>query len=364
MSKKEILLKNFPATTTQEFKIEYPDKNIELLNITMYCGANTKVFRAGHIFAEEQFILKNNTLKDINNQLNEYRIIAKKETLKVGDKTIVFSKNSGLLEKLIINNDTIIKTPITPNFWRAPTDNDYGNNMPTRCKIWKEAFKLYHLDSFIISKRNTDKSIVVTSSYSSDSIKNKIKTTYTIHQSGRIEIEILFGKSKLELPEIPRLGVQFSLPRNYEHVNYIGRGPHENYCDRKSSANIGSYISNIDNLFFKYGRPQESGHHTDVNQLKITNHLGIGINIINKEKAFEFNALPYSIKELDEGLVKTGRLPKDLKASQNIEVNIDSFMMGLGGDNSWGAKPHKEYLYYANKDYSLQFDLIPVYNHK
>lgn len=142
-------------------------------------------------------------------------------------------------------------------------------------------------------------------------------------------------------------------------MKYYGKGPWENYSDRNTASFIGVYSSKVSQQYVPYGRPQENGHKTGTRWLSLTNQIGLGFKIEAKKTPIEFNALHYGTNDLDAGSKKLLLTPIDIHKGDFVKVHIDHKMMGVGGDNSWGAKPHEPYRYYADKVYEYSFSILP-----
>ncbi|MFA8342143.1 MAG: beta-galactosidase small subunit, partial [Rhodothermaceae bacterium] len=185
----------------------------------------------------------------------------------------------------------------------------------------------------------------------------KYRTNYTVYADGKIEIENSFEPGKKELPELPRFGMKANVAKEFSNVDFYGRGPHENYCDRNYSALIGLYKSTVDDQYEKYISPQENGYKTDVRWLALTDNAGDGVIFIGTP-LFGFSALKYTSENLTQksrGSMHT----IDLKENDFTELHIDLKQMGVGGDDSWGAKPYPQYMIPA-KMYSYKFVILPV----
>lgn len=340
-----------------------PSDNSEyFLNIYALNTHQTKMLPFGHIVASEQlpvfgaFKTKNNIA--LSDKLNTHET-EKQVTIIGSDFEIVIDKTTSTIVSYIINNQQIIEAPLTPNFWRAPIDNDYGNNMPKRCKVWKNAPQNAVVGSFNI-ETISDTKIIVNTLLNLPTVKGTIQIAYSISGNGVIDVEYTLEAKEGDLPEIPRMGMRMKLPKKFDNLTYYGRGPIENYCDRKHASFIAQYSSKVADQFYNYTRPQENGYKTDTRWLKLTNQYGQGIEIKMHSKPISFSALHYSIENLDEGEEKVLRRTCDITEGDFVELNIDHFQMGLGGDNSWGAKPHAPYMYYADKQYRYSFSICPL----
>lgn len=348
----------------KEFSFEIPvlDKNAEyFLNLYALQTSVNELIPFGHIVASEQFSFGN--FKSSKNSFLSTTSVELKDgvdeiTVLGNDFTINLSKKSGAITSYKLNGYELIKEPMVFDFWRGPTDNDFGNRMPERAIVWKKAIDdalIPNITSNVVSKTE----ISIKTSFQLPTVDGDISINYAIHGNGQIDVDYRFEAKKDSLPEIPRIGLKLKLPREFDNLNYYGRGPWENYNDRNTSAFVGLYSSKVAEQYFAYSRPQENGHKTDVRWLSLTNHSGLGLKIEAVGDLLEFNALHYSTSDFDPGVNKLLRTTADINEGDFVELHIDHKMMGVGGDNSWGAKPHDSYLYYANKIYNFSFTIIP-----
>ena len=262
----------------------------------------------GHILASEQIeinrshpatILRHGWSKDL--QIVETGPILEITSSKF---KVAFDKSSGIFTDYKYNGNTVIKQGVMPHFWRAPTDNDFGNDMPERLKVWKMASMGRRLLDFNIETK--EHYIEVYVSYVLDGVGNKFSITYQINESGEIHVSNeLHGSTDL-LPEIPRIGNVFSINGEYDMLEWYGRGPFENYCDRRSAAFVGRYQSEVSDLHTPYIRPQENGYRTDVRWLELRNAKGAGIHIAG-EGLLSICAHNYTTDDIDPGNEKGQR---------------------------------------------------------
>ena len=253
----------------------------------------------------------------------------------------------GRLLNYIYDGDTLI-SEFGLNFWRAPTDNDFGNGMPKRCKAWREVSWNQHFHNMEILANNSD-SIVIQTHFSLPK-KENARITYTILRTGQLTIQMdmeLKGKS-----EIPRVGSYFKLPVAESNLLYGGYGPHENYIDRLSAAKNDEYKLDVANQVCPYIRPQEYGNRTNVLYVSSEN-----LNITSPNK-FSFSAWRHSLWDLEEYPEKQGKTVLDIPKRDFVWLNIDHAQMGVGGDNSWGRMPYEQYLLKAG-EFSYSFSISP-----
>ncbi len=251
----------------------------------------------------------------------------------------------------------MMRSALRPNFWRAPIDNDYGNNMPTRLRVWKYAADSMQMVSFKVRQPAPDQ-VEVTALYDLPSVRGKWQSTYTVSGDGSIKVSNLFYTSDRSLPEIPRIGMRMRLDSVYSNMSYFGRGPWENYPDRKTSALVSLYTGRVQDQYFLYVRPQENNYHTDVRWFDLTDNVGNGLRI-SGNPVFCTSALANSMEDLDDGDKKDQRHITDVVLRDYIEWCIDYSQMGVGGDNSWGAKPLDKYMLYPG-EYKYEFVIQAV----
>ena len=291
-------------------------------------------------------------------------------TLSNENFNVTFDRTSGVLTSLDYGFGNVIKDPIKPNFWRAPTDNDYGFKMQTKWSEWKNASTNQKPKSFnIVAANDPEKEltkgkikdcfVVATSVYSLADVEGEAIVKYAINAKGEVKVTVSISGVKDGLNPMPRFGSNFSLMANYNQAEWYGRGPHENYQDRNTGAFVDTYRSTAEDLYFPYSRPQENGYRTETRWLSLTNKEGKGINIRASENLFGFSALRNTIDDFDEGEKKVNKHTTDIKPQDLVNVNIDYAQMGVGGDTSWGAKPHKKYQI-SPGDYEYAFIIGPI----
>ncbi|WP_370476761.1 glycoside hydrolase family 2 TIM barrel-domain containing protein [Tamlana flava] len=348
----------------KEFTIEFslPDNNKEyFLNLYAVQNDFNYFIPYGHIVASEQFGLNEfvpaaNKLESsapISSSEDENKIIISGNTFNAS-----ISKQTGMLTSYMLNGYELIKTPLALDFWRAPTDNDFGNKLQERAEIWKQAAHEFVLKD-VETKKISKSEVMVSTTFHIPKIDGNVSIAYTIKGNGQIDVNYSFEAKKEDLPEIPRIGLKLQLPKEFDNLSYYGRGPWENYIDRNTAAFVGLYNSKVADQYVAYNRPQENGHKSDVRWLSLKNQYGLGLKIIANKEVLEFNALHNSTSDFDPGKQKLLRTTADITEKDFVELHIDHKMMGVGGDNSWGAKPHPKYMYYANQVYNFSFTIMP-----
>jgi beta-galactosidase len=269
---------------------------------------------------------------------------------------IVFDKSRGTIRSLTYNGLEMIRSGPQPDLWRAPTDNDLGNKMPARLGIWRDAGPKRAVSSVTALRLSESRVQVVVESIlaAGDSPHT---TRYTVFGSGDIVVDVSFMPGKADMPELPRFGLRLALPGAFDMMMWFGRGPHENYWDRRTSAAVGLYNGRVADQYHPYIRPQEFGYKTDVRWVSLTNRNGFGLLAVGLPlvciSASHFLPEDYD-NARDAGQLHT----VDLKRRDLVTLNLDYKQMGVGGDTSWGAKTHPEYTLPA-KPYSYRFRLRP-----
>jgi len=274
------------------------------------------------------------------------------------DVEVVFDKETGALSAYNFKGKDLIKKGPQPDFWRAPTDNDFGNNFQKRARAWKEATDNPKLMDFTSEKK--DNYVEVKTNYQLDSVSSNLNITYKIYGNGRIEVgnDFQFNGDTEKLTSLPKFGNSMVLPLAYDNVEWYGRGPYENYWDRKTSAFVGIYNSSVEDLYVPYIRPQENGYRTDNRWVKLTDNEGNGIKFSGMP-LISFSALRNPVSDFDPGMEKAQRHTTDIKPKDAIYLNIDYKQMGVGGDNSWGAKTWEKYQL-KPKNYSYTYFIEPI----
>ena len=219
-----------------------------------------------------------------------------------GDFTLRFDRVSGTLASLTLQGRELLLSGPAPNFWRAPTDNDYGSDFPVRSGAWRLAGRPpgRHLDSMTVAPSPDGARVTVTSHFSLRSIGARYTLEHEVHPDGTASISAHLSQVDEDLPEMPRFGTILTLPEDLDQVEWYGRGPHENYWDRRTGAAVGRYTAPVSELTHPYVRPQETGTRTDTRWVAVTDGSGIGL-LVTGLPTVSFSALPYTIEDLDAG---------------------------------------------------------------
>lgn len=268
---------------------------------------------------------------------------------------IAIAKWNGRIVSYKVDGKEIGLNGPTPDFWRAPTDNDNGNGFAIKSNAWRCAGENMRLISQDVTKEGE---ISATFRYRIDEVPSDYTLTYRFLSAGEIEITVDWqADENIYLPELPRFGVQFALPNQFDTLKWYGRGPHENYSDRHTGAFLGEYTDTAKNMLHPYLRPQETGNHVDVRHAAVYNGNN-GISIVGLQP-LNVTLLPVNHADLDPGLTRKQMHPTDIVYSlDNVYLNVDLAQRGLGGDNSWGALPHDQYRL-LDRHYTYSFTLSP-----
>jgi beta-galactosidase len=312
-----------------------------------------------HEIAWEQFLLPVSSPKAAVELRRVQRMTAEEEGGKLritGDRFEVgFDLTRGELDRLDYEGVPILASGLVPNFWRAPTDNDYGNDMPERLGLWRDAARTRRIED-VSWRQNSDRDVVVEVAASLPG-ESRLSTRYHVFGSADVIVELRFVPGRAGLPDLPRFGASLALRKDFENVAWFGRGPHESYWDRKSGARVGFYRAKALELYHPYVRPQENGNRSDVRFVALENAGGVGLLAVGLP-LLDVTAWPFANEDFDEGPVKRGRHTTDVAKRDYVTVNLDYRQMGVGGDTSWGARTHPEYTLPAT-EYSYRFRLRP-----
>ena len=303
----------------------------------------------GQVVARQQFVLNPYQFPEVK---AETAAVQKEETesyvkLDAAGTTLTIGKWSGMIDYLDVDGQTMLvdRESVTPEFWRAPTDNDYGARLQQRFAVWKNP--QMKLKDCKVGENN------VVAQFDMPEVQGTLTMTYTLQTNGEVLVNEHFtpnpakeGKDAVRVPPMFRYGMQLQMPKAYSQLCYYGRGPVENYCDRNSSEFIGVYRNQVADEYYPYVRPQESGNHTDVRWFRVTDEKGSGLEFYS-DAPMEASALCHLTEDLDDGVnkdKKIGRHSGDLIGRPLTQVHIQQRQMGLGCVNSWGAWPRQEYL--------------------
>lgn len=348
-----------PAGEATEITVPFAHANETTLNgeyvltLSMVLKKATPWAKVGHEVAWEQFVLPISRHEALPAQTTSSDSVHVKEQadqliVQVADVSLQFNKSNGCLSSIQNESEELLLEPLRPNFWRAVTDNDLGNKLNERCAVWRTVWDTSTLNSFEWHKDGDD--VIVRAEYLLHTEPvSSLTLEYKVGSNGSIHVYEEFSPGE-GLPEIPEIGMLFVINDRFNTVSWYGRGPHENYWDRKTGARLGYFSGRIQDQFVPYIRPQECGNKTDVRYASITQGTnGSGIRI-EGDPVLELNALPWTPEEL-EAHDHVYKLP----ASNKTVVRVNYKQMGVGGDDSWNAPTHEEFTLPAGKTYGFRF---------
>lgn len=348
----------------KDFKIDLPKlaakPGVEyLLNVFAYTKTGSELVPQNFEIAREQFVLESGSYfaKTEQNKSSSKASDEKSEYVLSANNVIVkISKTTGLITHYSLKGEEYFKQYPEPNFWRAPTDNDFGNKMPIKLNVWRTAGNNTTLESILLTEEN-GKNYVVAKLKLNDVVSD-YTIKYSLSSDGALEVQPSFKKGNNPIPEIPRFGMIFSLKNDFENLDYYGRGPWENYPDRNESSFKGIYQSKVADQYVSYTRPQENGYKTDVRWFKLSDNKGKGFEIKGLQPIC-MSTLNNFPSDFDPGLTKKNQHISDITPRKEVVVCVDLTQRGLGGDTSWGAYPHEQYLL-KGSEYSYGFVIKPI----
>ena len=363
-----------PAQQTRTFTIPYDRSKITgkevFLNIDFRLKNAEPLLTAGQVVAYAQLpvVTKQACEGDCSKLLAEghgkkkMKLAAKKDNViavTTPNLTFKLDRTTGLISEYAYNGKSMLGEggTLKPNFWRAPTDNDMGAGLQKKFKVWKNPqMNLKNIDVKKDKKANT---VTIVTSFDMPEVQGQMDITYLVFaNTGAVKVTENFKATEgAKVSDMFRFGMLLQMPYSMEKSTYYGRGPIENYSDRKDCMRIAIYNDEADNQYFPYIRPQESGTKSDIRWWKQTDATGLGLQV-KSCAPFYASALHFDTEELDDGDEKEQRHSFDLKKSKFTNLFLDAAHMGVGGENSWGAWPLEKYrIHYGNKTFN--FVLIP-----
>lgn len=277
-------------------------------------------------------------------------------SITAGEFVATFNERTGYLTSLVNQGKELLEAPVMANFWRAPTDNDIGARLHEDLAAWKSAGADAMLLDFSAATES-DTRAVATSRYRMKDL-GVLHVAYRFHGDGAIRVDYRFAPTSGDLPQMPRVGLTTIMPGNFNYLEWYGRGPHESYADRWTGAAIGHYSGLVSEQHFEYVRPQETGNKVDVRWLSLRDGDGHGLLVARAERPLSFSAL--ALRNQDLGY-RPGeqRHGSDVRVRELTTLNLDWAQMGVGGDNSWGATAHPQYMI-APREIEWTFWLYPL----
>lgn len=331
------------------------------INFAFASDGSQPLVDKGQVMARQQIVLNGYEFDKVDAPANTGSKIEVEETnsyVKVSAErmSVTIGKKTGMIDYLDVDGEPMLKfrESMTPEFWRAPTDNDYGASLQKKMRVWKNP--QMNLKSF--DKSESKDSVVLTANFEMPEVKAELMLRYRINAAGEVAVtEKMTTDKEAKVADLFRYGMQLQMPASFSKLKYYGRGPEENYIDRHSSAFIGKYEANVKDEYYPYVRPQESGNHTDIRYFSIFNPTtGKGITF-EGYAPMECSAIPYLVEDLDAGVEKEhawGQHSGDLVEKGLVQLHIQQRQFGLGCIDSWGSSPMEKYrMHYQDRCFSF-----------
>ena len=331
------------------------------INFAFASDGSQPLVDKGQVMARQQIVLNGYEFDKVDAPANTGSKIEVEETnsyVKVSAErmSVTIGKKTGMIDYLDVDGEPMLKfrESMTPEFWRAPTDNDYGASLQKKMIVWKNP--QMNLKSF--DKSESKDSVVLTANFEMPEVKAELMLRYRINAAGEVTVtEKMTTDKEAKVADLFRYGMQLQMPASFSKLEYYGRGPEENYIDRHSSSFIGKYEANVKDEYYPYVRPQESGNHTDIRYFSIFNPTtGKGITF-EGYAPMECSAIPYLVEDLDAGIEKEhawGQHSGDLVEKGLVQLHIQQRQFGLGCIDSWGASPMEKYrMHYQDRCFSF-----------
>lgn len=331
------------------------------INFAFASDGSQPLVDKGQVMARQQIVLNGYEFDKVDAPANTGSKIEVEETnsyVKVSAErmSVTIGKKTGMIDYLDVDGEPMLKfrESMTPEFWRAPTDNDYGASLQKKMRVWKNP--QMNLKSF--DKSESKDSVVLTANFEMPEVKAELMLRYRISAAGEVTVtEKMTTDKEAKVADLFRYGMQLQMPSSFSKLEYYGRGPEENYIDRHSSSFIGKYEANVRDEYYPYVRPQESGNHTDIRYFSIFNPTtGKGITF-EGYAPMECSAIPYLVEDLDAGIEKEhawGQHSGDLVEKGLVQLHIQQRQFGLGCIDSWGASPMEKYrMHYQDRCFSF-----------
>lgn len=331
------------------------------INFAFASDGSQPLVDKGQVMARQQIVLNGYEFDKVDAPANTGSKIEVEETnsyVKVSAErmSVTIGKKTGMIDYLDVDGEPMLKfrESMTPEFWRAPTDNDYGASLQKKMRVWKNP--QMNLKSF--DKSESKDSVVLTANFEMPEVKAELMLRYRINAAGEVAVtEKMTTDKEAKVADLFRYGMQLQMPASFSKLEYYGRGPEENYIDRHSSSFIGKYEANVKDEYYPYVRPQESGNHTDIRYFSIFNPTtGKGITF-EGYAPMECSAIPYLVEDLDAGIEKDhawGQHSGDLVEKGLVQLHIQQRQFGLGCIDSWGASPMEKYrMHYQDRCFSF-----------
>lgn len=355
-----------PGGRSKDVRVKWPaeidinDGNEYHLSVYAYTRRGDDIIPQGHEVAREQFTLAAKTAFDVKAAKGDAPQV--KETGNdwtftcANGVTVRIDRRNGSLREYAVNGRNLITGGMEPSFWRAPTDNDWGNGAHRRLNVWRYAAENRRVKA--VTMKESGGCQVVTVDFRLPDVSSDYTLLYIVYPDGCLGVRAEWRADSDDVPELMRFGMRLTMPKDAGRLTWYGRGPWENYSDRNTASFMGVWQSTVAEQFYPYIRPQETGNKTDVRWVSLTDGNGCGIRVTGLQP-LSVSALDVLPENLDPGMLKHQMHNSDVRHSRNnVYLNIDLAQRGLGGDNSWGAAPHASYLL-RGKHYEYGFVIEP-----
>jgi beta-galactosidase len=345
------------GTVTIAYPPIEPQPGVEYwLNLSFQLTEAAPWADAGHEVAWEQFELPFEAAVPDRDfaAMPELAIDESEATVTVSEDafSVTFDKLAGTITSWIVDGVELIRSGPRPHFWRAPTDNDKGNNLPGRAAAWKSASQNWQVSGVAVARRLPGM-VEIRFQGKLPDVDSDHDITYTVFGTGEIRVDNNFVPGDKPLAEMPRFGMQMTIPAEFDTIEWYGRGPHETYRDRQAGASVGVYRGRVVDQYFDYSEPQETGNKTDVRWVSLTRSDGAGLKAVGMP-LLNTNALFYTTEDIEQAKHKY-----EMKRRDFITVNLDYRQTGVGGEDSWGARPLPEHILEPHA-MSYSFRLRPI----
>ena len=365
-------LPQIPAQATKKITVKDIAKAIAaapagkeiLLGVEFCLKADQPLLEKGYAVARDQFQVTEYAFPQVSDLLAAEGKIEKDQalawlTLKAGGMAVTFSRDYGWIDYIDVDDVPVLKKgySVKSDFWRAPTDNDYGASLQRKFAAWKNPSM--RMTSFENTTEGNNEKVTVT--YQMQQVNGTLVLEYIMTPAGQLIVTQKFkagAEADRNSPEMLRFGMTMEMDGQFDRIEYYGKGPNENYSDRNSSEWIARYSEKVSDQYFPYIRPQESGNKTEVRDWKVLNADGMGLEFMGIEP-LSMSSLDYLQDDLDEGMEKHNMHSGDLTPRNLTTVHIDKVQSGLGCKDSWGARPLDKYLLKYG-DYEYTFIMQPV----
>ncbi len=344
------------TTVSIPFKNNFVAGKEYFLNVYYLLKQPEFLMKAGYELAYEQLALTEQLQPKTTNNASG-NLSQSGNTISGRNFSVTFDMQKGIMQSYTVGNQRILENGPMPSYWRAPVDNDHGAGLNKSTRMWRNAYEEGNITSAETQKTgNTYEVTFVKNILNGDAAQ---KITYTVYPDGAIKVDNHFTANKGDYKMLMRIGNNLELGNQYNKISFYGRGPWENHWDRKSASHIGIYNQTVDEQYFPYARPQESGNKSDVRWVEFTNNRGKGVRVEFADSLLSFNALPYSLDDLDPEVDKKQYHSGELIKRNKTYLHIDYLQTGVAGIDSWGSPAIKKYQL-PFKNYSYSYWIKPL----